>query len=180
MVKWRNLCHLCHRKDSQTMFVSHYFVNLIQIQLYLQVTIALKRIISLRSFSVFPTLETQVSSFCNVAWRKLNVVSIQMLNLECFTIQIKCHFTVILNTKFLITLWNHVIYKIKCPYCNDYYIGKTERCLLTRIIQHGTKERQLMFKHLSGCEMFKDCCLFLFVTIQWRWTWRYLFDTTYF
>ena len=63
-------------------------------------------------------------------------------------------------------LWNHVIYKIKCPCCNDCYIGKTERCLITRIIQHATKERQLMFKHLSGCEMFKDCCLILFVTIQ--------------
>ena len=35
---------------------------------------------------------------------------------------------------------NHVIYKIKCPGCNDCYIGKTERCLTTRITEHGTKE----------------------------------------
>ena len=35
---------------------------------------------------------------------------------------------------------NHAIYKIKCPGCNGYYIGKTERYLITRTNEHGTKE----------------------------------------
>ena len=26
---------------------------------------------------------------------------------------------------------NHVTYKIKCPFCNGCYIGKTKRCLIT-------------------------------------------------
>ena len=38
---------------------------------------------------------------------------------------------------------NHVIYKIKCSGCNGCYIGKTERCLITRTTEHGTKETNL-------------------------------------
>ena len=53
---------------------------------------------------------------------------------------------------------NHVSYKIKCPASNGCYIGKTERCLITRITEHCTKETNPMFKLLSECEMFKDCC----------------------
>ena len=53
---------------------------------------------------------------------------------------------------------NHVIYKIKCPGCNGCYIGKTERFLITRITEHGTKETEPMLKHFSECELFKDCC----------------------
>ena len=53
---------------------------------------------------------------------------------------------------------NHAIYKIKCPGCKICYIGKTERCLITRITEHGTKETESMFKHLSECELLKDCC----------------------
>ena len=48
---------------------------------------------------------------------------------------------------------NHVIYKIKCLGCNGCYIGKTERCLITRIFELGTKETETMFKHLSECEL---------------------------
>ena len=60
---------------------------------------------------------------------------------------------------------NHIIYKIRCPSCNDCYISKTERrlmmfmndgefinyerCLITRITKHGTKETEPMFKHHS-------------------------------
>ena len=55
---------------------------------------------------------------------------------------------------------NHVIYKIKCPGSNGCYIGKTERCLITRITKQGPKEREPMFKHFSECEMLKDCCWF--------------------
>ena len=57
-----------------------------------------------------------------------------------------------LNVKF------RVLYDTKCPGCNGCYIGETEGCLLVRITEHGTKEAEAMFKHLSKCEMFKDCC----------------------
>ena len=53
---------------------------------------------------------------------------------------------------------DHVIYKIKCPGCTGCYIGKTERCLITRINEHGTKETELMFKHIYECESFTDYC----------------------
>ena len=44
---------------------------------------------------------------------------------------------------------NHAIYKIKCPGCKICYIGKTERCLITRITEHGTKETSsVSFKNL--------------------------------
>ena len=44
---------------------------------------------------------------------------------------------------------NHVIYKIKCLGCNCCYIGKTERCLITRITEHVIKETEPMFKPVS-------------------------------
>ena len=53
---------------------------------------------------------------------------------------------------------NHVIYKIMFPGCNGCYIGKTERYLITKINEHGTKETEPMFKHLPERESFKDCC----------------------
>ena len=53
---------------------------------------------------------------------------------------------------------NHVIYKIKCPAGNGCYIGKTERCSIIRINQHGTKQTEPLFKRLFECELFKDCC----------------------
>ena len=81
-----------------------------------------------------------------------------MLNLEGFTVQRKCHFTAIFKDKAPHDQRNHIIYKINCPGCNVCYIGKTEKCLITRITEHGTKETEPTFKHLLECEMFKDCC----------------------
>ena len=43
---------------------------------------------------------------------------------------------------------NHVIYKIKCPGINVCYVRKTERCLITRITEYGTKVTEPMLKHL--------------------------------
>ena len=59
---------------------------------------------------------------------------------------------------------NHAIYKIKLLGCNGCHIGKTERCLITRITEHDTKETGHLFKCLSECEMnlenVVDCVLF--------------------
>ena len=69
------------------------------------------------------------------------------------------HFTVIVKIKFLITKGTTLF--TMCPCCNGCFIDETERCLITRITKHGTKEIEPMFKHLSGCEVFKDCyCLY--------------------
>ena len=81
-----------------------------------------------------------------------------MLNLESFTIQRKCDFTVKFKDKVPHDQRNHVIYKITYPGCSGCYIGKIERCLITRITEHGTKKTEPMFKHLSECEMYIDCC----------------------
>ena len=55
MIKWRNF--VMYVMHSQTVLVSQYCVTWNPIQLCLQVTIALKRMIFLRSFSIYPTLE---------------------------------------------------------------------------------------------------------------------------
>ena len=39
-----------------------------------------------------------------------------------------------------------------------FYIGKTERCLISRMNEHGTRDTEPMFKHLSECVMFKETC----------------------
>ena len=53
---------------------------------------------------------------------------------------------------------NNIIYRIRCPGCGGKYIGKTERCLISRMNEHGTRDTEPMFKHLSECEMFKETC----------------------
>ena len=53
---------------------------------------------------------------------------------------------------------NNIIYRITCPGCGEKYIGKTERCLISRMNEHGKRENEPMFKHLSECEIFKETC----------------------
>ena len=53
---------------------------------------------------------------------------------------------------------NNIIYRITCPGCGKKYIGKTERCLISRMNEHGKQENEPMFKHLSECEMLKETC----------------------
>ena len=49
---------------------------------------------------------------------------------------------------------SHVIYKIICPGCQKWYIGKTDRCFLTRMKEHGKKIEQPMYQHLQNCTYF--------------------------
>ena len=83
-----------------------------------------------------------------------------MLNLECFMIQRKCYFTVISKIKFLKTKGTTLF--IKSSGCDGYDIGKTERCLKSKITEHDTKEREAILKHLSECELLKYCCWLYF------------------
>ena len=42
----------------------------------------------------------------------------------------------------------NVIYKVTCPGCNEDYIGKTDRSLVTRLNEHASCEDQHMYQHL--------------------------------
>ena len=48
----------------------------------------------------------------------------------------------------------NVIYKVTCPGCNEDYIGKTDRNLVTILNKHACCEHQPMYQHLSQCEHF--------------------------
>ena len=39
-------------------------------------------------------------------------------------------------------------------WCDEDYIGKTDRSLVTRLNEHASREIQLMYQHLSKCEHF--------------------------
>ena len=43
---------------------------------------------------------------------------------------------------------SNVIYRITCPGCFQKYVGKTDRNLITRLNEHGTKSDQRMYQHL--------------------------------
>ena len=51
---------------------------------------------------------------------------------------------------------SNVIYGITCPACFQKYVGKTDRNLITRLDEHGTKVDQPMYQHLSNCSAFND------------------------
>ena len=42
----------------------------------------------------------------------------------------------------------NVIYKVTCPGCNEDYVGKTGRNLVTRLNEHASHEDQSMYQHL--------------------------------
>ena len=49
---------------------------------------------------------------------------------------------------------SNVIYEFTCPGCGKKYIGKTDRCLVTRLNEHATREDQPLHQHLTSCESF--------------------------
>ena len=51
---------------------------------------------------------------------------------------------------------SNIIYEITCPGCGERYVGKTDRCLNTRMIEHGTRIDQPMYRHLTSCTDFID------------------------
>ena len=50
----------------------------------------------------------------------------------------------------------NIIYDIQCPACKEHYIGKTSRCFVTRIDEHGSRHDQAMFQHLANCQQFLE------------------------
>ena len=79
-----------------------------------------------------------------------------MLNLLLLMTQRKFRFTVMWKIKFLMS--REITYRITCPGCGGKCIRKTERCLISCMNKHGTRDTETMFKHLSECEMFKETC----------------------
>ena len=51
---------------------------------------------------------------------------------------------------------SNVIYKITCPGCFQKYVGKTDRNLIIRLDEHGTKVDQPIYQHLCNCSAFND------------------------
>ncbi|XP_066914554.1 uncharacterized protein [Clytia hemisphaerica] len=49
-----------------------------------------------------------------------------------------------------------IIYEIVCPGCGERYVGKTDRCFKTRMIEHGKRVDQPMNHHLNNCSSFHD------------------------
>ena len=50
----------------------------------------------------------------------------------------------------------NVIYRITCPDCYNKYIGKTDRNIITRLDERGTKPDQPMHLHLTYCVQFAE------------------------
>jgi hypothetical protein len=47
-----------------------------------------------------------------------------------------------------------VVYEFSCPGCRSAYIGKTDRCLYTRLKEHSTRENSEINAHINSCEYF--------------------------
>ena len=47
-----------------------------------------------------------------------------------------------------------VEYEFKCPGCNANYIGKTDRCLYTRIKEHSSHDSSEIYNHVISCDEF--------------------------
>ena len=43
---------------------------------------------------------------------------------------------------------SNVVYSIGCSGCGNNYVGKTDRCAITRMSEHATRADQPMFQHL--------------------------------
>ena len=47
-------------------------------------------------------------------------------------------------------------YRLRCLGCGEKYIGRTERCLQTRLHEYGARNDQPMFRNLTNCEPFNQ------------------------
>ena len=47
-----------------------------------------------------------------------------------------------------------VVYEFKCPRCNANYVGKTDRCLYTRVKEHSCHDSFEIYNHICSCNEF--------------------------
>ena len=50
----------------------------------------------------------------------------------------------------------NLIYRFTCPGCNEKYVGKTDRNIITRLHEHGSRIDQPLHIHLTNCDKFGD------------------------
>ena len=50
----------------------------------------------------------------------------------------------------------NIVYDIQCPASKEHYIGKTDRCFVTRFDEHGSRHDQPMFQYLVNCQLFLE------------------------
>ena len=78
---------------------------------------------------------------------------------------------------------NHIIYKIKCPGCNDCYIGTIEICLIPRITEHGSKATETKCLNISWnkkcLKIVIGCIPFCYYSMKMNTTclWHHTFNT---
>ena len=65
------------------------------------------------------------------------------------------------------------VYEFSCPGCRSSYIGKTDRCLYTRIKEHSTRENSEIYAHVNSCEylqhiksLWNSCLTYLTLYVQ--------------
>ena len=47
-----------------------------------------------------------------------------------------------------------VVYEFKCPGCNANYVGKTDRCMYTRMKEHSYHYSFEIYNHICSCNKF--------------------------
>jgi hypothetical protein len=47
------------------------------------------------------------------------------------------------------------VYKFSCAGCSSSYIGKTDKCLYTRIKEHAKSDKSEIFNHVHNCDEFQ-------------------------
>ena len=50
----------------------------------------------------------------------------------------------------------NIIYDSQCPACKEIYIGKTDRCFVTCLDEHGSRDDQPMLQHAVNCQQFLE------------------------
>ena len=50
----------------------------------------------------------------------------------------------------------NIIYDIQCHACKEHYIGKSDRCFVTRLDEHGSRHDQPILQHLVNCQQFLE------------------------
>ena len=83
------------------------------------------------------------------------------------TLLLKCTFVILWKTtnsnsflsnkdKTPMRYQSSVVYEFTCPGCNCRYIGKTARCLYTRLKGHSQDNKSEIFNHIINCEHFQN------------------------
>ena len=81
-------------------------------------------------------------------------------------LKIKCTFVILWKTtnsnsflsnkdKTPMRYQSSVVYKFTCPRCNCRCIGKTDRCLYTRLKEHSQDNKSEIFNQIINCEHFQ-------------------------